>query len=145
MSCAQKLALEALLSTDGLRKGHPSVPETSSRRPRGTPGASETPLGVPRAAQGISLEPPRTLPRRLGDASEARGSPGRVSRSILGQFWVPQGWSRERFWVDLRIDFQDVSRAIRMRFAKQKVEGQARKQTTESASLQLTIENASIP
>ena len=54
------------LSTDGLRKGHPSVPETSSRRLRGA-------LGSLRAAPGISRQRPRTYPRRFGDAPKARG------------------------------------------------------------------------
>ena len=103
------------LSADGLRKGHPSVPETSSRRPRGA-------LGSLRAAPGTSRQRLGTYPRRFGDAPKARGCPGRVSGSILDRFKVPRGGSRERLRIDLGIDFQDASRAIRMRFAKQKDE-----------------------
>ena len=87
----------------------------SSRRRRGA-------LGSLRAAPGTSRQRPGTYPRRFGDAPKARGCPGRGSGSILDRFKVPRGGFWERLQIDLGIDFQDASRAIRMRFAKQKDE-----------------------
>ena len=89
------------LSADGLRKGHPSVPETSSRRPRGALGSL---WGVP----GVALGRPRDLPGASQHALKTRqgrprgpreprkgpgsdfasilGAPGKVPGAILGRF-----------------------------------------------------------
>ena len=69
----------------------------------GRPGPS---LGTLLELPGLAGDAPETLRDGSGTSLSATGRPEWVLGPILSRFWEPQGCSRDRFWIDFRIDFR---------------------------------------